>query len=225
MINCGRYCIRIPLRRSSRAVRTSVELLLVAFDTQLKVFHTPLDDDASCEHSKRDVKSKAFFDCQISQLSLDKKQQHIFDVLNAYPFEITFLELVKLIIVSSHRYTIQVLMVMPLDNLEFSNSDDSSLRIHITSRLPVNNKTVELLTFTPPMGDSPEVSCGALADSGSFPSLRLLDPQSDPAEGSSSLSTSSSRRLFNVTISPYVSKMILSDSYASTGPCKCSSVH
>nr|GFC03986.1 hypothetical protein [Tanacetum cinerariifolium] len=59
-------------------------------------------------------------------------------------------------------------------------------------------------------------SFGALADSGSFPYLRLLDPQSDPAEGSSSLSASSSRRLFSVTMSPYVSKMILSDSYAST---------
>nr|GFA95146.1 hypothetical protein [Tanacetum cinerariifolium] len=59
-------------------------------------------------------------------------------------------------------------------------------------------------------------SLGVLADSGSFPSLRLLDPQSDPAEGSSSLSASSSRRLFIVIVSPYVSKMILSDSYAST---------
>nr|GFC54352.1 hypothetical protein [Tanacetum cinerariifolium] len=57
---------------------------------------------------------------------------------------------------------------------------------------------------------------GAITDSGSFLSLHLLDPRSDPANGSSSLSTSSSRRLFNVTVSPYVSKMILSDSYAST---------
>nr|GEX46529.1 hypothetical protein [Tanacetum cinerariifolium] len=45
---------------------------------------------------------------------------------------------------------------MPLDNLEFSDSDDSSLRINISSRLSVNSKTVELLTFTPSMGDSPE---------------------------------------------------------------------
>nr|GEW07894.1 retrovirus-related Pol polyprotein from transposon TNT 1-94 [Tanacetum cinerariifolium] len=45
---------------------------------------------------------------------------------------------------------------MPLDNLEFSDNDDSSLRIHIASRLPVNSKTIELLTFTPPMRDSPE---------------------------------------------------------------------
>nr|GFA58429.1 hypothetical protein [Tanacetum cinerariifolium] len=43
------------------------------------------------------------------------------------------------------------------------------------------------------------VSCVALADSGSFPSLRLLDLRSSPAKGSSSLSASSSRRLFNIT--------------------------
>nr|GEU61239.1 hypothetical protein [Tanacetum cinerariifolium] len=155
-IDYGRYFIRITLRRSFNAVRTSVELLLVAFDTQLKVFYAPLDHDASCKHSKRDVKIKTFFDCQISQLSLYKKQQHIFDVLNAKPFKIAFLELIKLIIVSSHRYPIQVLVAMPLYNLEFSDNDDSSLRIHIASRLLVNSKTVELLTFTPPMGDSPE---------------------------------------------------------------------
>nr|GEU53412.1 hypothetical protein [Tanacetum cinerariifolium] len=94
-IDCGKYCIRIPLRRSSRAVRTS-------------------------------------------------------------PFEVTFLKFVKLIIISSHRYPIQVLVVISLKNLEFSNSDDSSLRIHIASRLPVNSKTVELMAFTPPMRDSLE---------------------------------------------------------------------
>nr|GEX99897.1 reverse transcriptase domain-containing protein [Tanacetum cinerariifolium] len=76
-----------------------------AFDSQLKVFYTPLDHDASCKHSKRDVK---------------------------------------------------VLVAMPLYNLEFSDSADSSLGIHITSRFPVNNKIIDLLTFTPPMGDSLE---------------------------------------------------------------------
>nr|GEV38534.1 hypothetical protein [Tanacetum cinerariifolium] len=103
-IDYGRYFIRIPLRRSTRAVRTSVELLLVAFDTELKFFRTPLDYDASCKHSKRNVKSKAFFDY----------------------------------------------------NLEFSDDDDSTLIINIASGLPVDSKTVELLTFAPPMGDSLE---------------------------------------------------------------------
>nr|GEX45720.1 hypothetical protein [Tanacetum cinerariifolium] len=56
------------------------------------------------------------------------------------------------------------------------------------------------------------VSNGALADSGSLPSLRLFAPWSGPTEGSSSLSSSSSRLLFRVTVSSYVSRMILSDS-------------
>nr|GFC84135.1 hypothetical protein [Tanacetum cinerariifolium] len=37
---------------------SKVEPLLVAFDSQLKIFHTSLDDDASCEHPKRDVKGE-----------------------------------------------------------------------------------------------------------------------------------------------------------------------
>nr|GFC22606.1 hypothetical protein [Tanacetum cinerariifolium] len=44
------------------------------------------------------------------------------------------------------------------------------------------------------------VSIGALADSGSFPSLCLFDTRSGPAKGYSSLSASSSRHLFRVTI-------------------------
>nr|GEX90375.1 hypothetical protein [Tanacetum cinerariifolium] len=82
--------------------------------------------------------------------------KHFASRLQERPFEVTFLELIKLIIVFSHRYPIQVLVVMPRYNLEFSDIDDSSLRIHIASRLPVNSKTVELLMFTPPMGNSLE---------------------------------------------------------------------
>nr|GFC03512.1 hypothetical protein [Tanacetum cinerariifolium] len=72
------------------------------------------------------------------------------------PFEVAFLELVKLIMVSSYRYPIQVLVFMPLDNLKFSDSDDFTLRVDIASRLPVGSKTVELLMFAPPVGDSPK---------------------------------------------------------------------
>nr|GEV03489.1 hypothetical protein [Tanacetum cinerariifolium] len=106
---------------------------------------------------------EVFFDFEPNSRELISAVMNNIDELNkdecfnlGEPFEVAFLELVKLIIVSSHRYPIQVLVVMPLDNLEFSDSDDSMLRILIASRLPVNSKTVELLTFTPPMGDSPE---------------------------------------------------------------------
>nr|GFD23703.1 hypothetical protein [Tanacetum cinerariifolium] len=56
------------------------------------------------------------------------------------------------------------------------------------------------------------VSNRALADSDSLTSLRLFDPRSGPTEGSSSLSSSSSRLLFRVIVSPYASRMILLDS-------------
>nr|GFA51158.1 hypothetical protein [Tanacetum cinerariifolium] len=85
-----------------------VEPLLVAFDSQLKIFHTSLDDDASCKHPKRDVKGETF--------------------LNAMPFY----------------------------NLEIRDSNDPPLGVYIKSRFLVNSETVELLTFTPPVRDSPK---------------------------------------------------------------------
>nr|GEZ64387.1 hypothetical protein [Tanacetum cinerariifolium] len=105
---------------------SKVELLLVAFDTQLKVFHTLLDDDSSCKHPKRDS------------------------------FKIAFFELVELIIVTTYRNPIQMLVSMPFQNLELRDSNDSPLGIYIASRFPVNSETVELLTFTPPVRDSPK---------------------------------------------------------------------
>nr|GEY00608.1 uncharacterized mitochondrial protein AtMg00810-like [Tanacetum cinerariifolium] len=70
--------------------------------------------------------------------------------------ESSWIGVCNIIIVSTHRYPIKVLVIMPLDNLEFSDTDDSTLRVDIASRLPVDSKTVELLTFAPPMGDSLE---------------------------------------------------------------------
>nr|GEX28284.1 hypothetical protein [Tanacetum cinerariifolium] len=52
---------------------SKVEPLLVAFDSQLKIFYTSLNDDASCKHSKRDVKIELFLNYQIRQLSFYKK--------------------------------------------------------------------------------------------------------------------------------------------------------
>nr|GFD06264.1 hypothetical protein [Tanacetum cinerariifolium] len=48
--------------RSVRVGPRQVELLLVAFNSQLKVFHAPLDDNAPGEHSQGDVKCKTLLD-------------------------------------------------------------------------------------------------------------------------------------------------------------------
>nr|GEU40972.1 ribonuclease H-like domain, reverse transcriptase, RNA-dependent DNA polymerase [Tanacetum cinerariifolium] len=56
----------------------------------IEIFHTPLDDDASCEDSQEDIKSKAFINSEIGQLALNQEKQHVFNVSNAKPFEIAF---------------------------------------------------------------------------------------------------------------------------------------
>nr|GEY15428.1 hypothetical protein [Tanacetum cinerariifolium] len=252
--------------------------------TILLIFHTPLDDDAYCEHSQGDIKSKAFINSEIGQLALNKEKQHVFNVLNVKPFEIAFFEFVELVIISTYSDLIQMLVVMPFDDLKLCDSDDStfgtSLRKNSSSiRLlhdpfissyvrPANNSGVRVSTLSrfntndeksrgistsslnkakscfkhdqelevllasetsqdaeltsrlvmrfDPSVDLPVVlevfSFGALVESGSFQARLLLDPRFNPAKGSSSLS-SSSRRLFNVTVSLYVSTMSLSHSY------------
>nr|GEW00432.1 hypothetical protein [Tanacetum cinerariifolium] len=122
----------------------------------IEIFHTPLDDDASCKHSQRDIKSKAFINSEIGQLALNKEKQHVFNVLNVKPVEIAFFEFVELVIISMYSDLIQVLVIMPFDYLELCDSDDSSFGVDISSTLPVSSKSIELLTFVPPMRDSPK---------------------------------------------------------------------
>nr|GEV74744.1 retrovirus-related Pol polyprotein from transposon TNT 1-94 [Tanacetum cinerariifolium] len=95
------------------------------------------------------VGSKAFFDSEISQLSLNQKKQHIFNILIAKPLEIVILEIIELVIISTHSYPIQMLVVMAFDDLMFGDSDYSTFRVDISSRLPVDRKSIEVLMFAP----------------------------------------------------------------------------
>nr|GEY53938.1 hypothetical protein [Tanacetum cinerariifolium] len=104
----------------------------------------------------RDVKNKAFFESEISQLSLNQKKQHVFNILNVKPLEIALLKFIELVIISTYSYPIQMLVVMPFDYLKFGDNDDSTFGVDISSRLHVDRKSIELLTFAPPMRDSPE---------------------------------------------------------------------
>nr|GFB41079.1 hypothetical protein [Tanacetum cinerariifolium] len=106
--------------------------VLVDDSSRIGIFHTSLDDDASCEHSQEDIKSKAFINSEIGQLALNLKKQHVFNVLNAKLFEIAFFEFVELVIISTYSDPIQMLVVMPFDDLKLGDSDDSMFRV--TSR-------------------------------------------------------------------------------------------
>nr|GFC35543.1 hypothetical protein [Tanacetum cinerariifolium] len=48
-------------------------------------------------------------------------------------------------------------VIKPFDDLKFGDSNDSTFLVDISSRFPIDCKFVELLTFAPPMRDSPEI--------------------------------------------------------------------
>ncbi|GJS88758.1 hypothetical protein Tco_0771394 [Tanacetum coccineum] len=79
-------------------------------------------------------------------------------------FEVAFLECVKLVIISSNGDPIQMFVAMPFDNLKLCDSDDSTSRIYITSRFPIDSKSIELFTFASPMVMLIELLCGCLVD-------------------------------------------------------------
>nr|GEY09287.1 copia protein [Tanacetum cinerariifolium]GEY11719.1 copia protein [Tanacetum cinerariifolium] len=103
---------------------------------------------------RADVESKEFIKSGISQLSLNQKKQHVFNVLNAKLLEIAFFEFIELLIISTHKDPIQMLVVMPFDDLKFGDSDDSTFGVDVSTRLPVDRKSIKLLTFAPPIRDS-----------------------------------------------------------------------
>nr|GEZ12964.1 RNA-directed DNA polymerase, eukaryota [Tanacetum cinerariifolium] len=49
-----------------------------------------------------------------------------------------------------------MLIVVPFHNLEIGDNDDPPLGVYIESRFPVNSEPVELLTFPPPVRNSPK---------------------------------------------------------------------
>nr|GEY38174.1 hypothetical protein [Tanacetum cinerariifolium] len=49
-----------------------------------------------------------------------------------------------------------MLVAMPFHNFKIRDSNDPPLGVYIKSRFSVNNETIELLTFTPPVRNSPK---------------------------------------------------------------------
>nr|GEU79057.1 hypothetical protein [Tanacetum cinerariifolium] len=61
----------------------------------------------------------------------------------------------KLVAATPQNKTKQMLVAVPFHNLELGDSNDPPLGVYITSRFLVNSETIELLTFTPLVRDSP----------------------------------------------------------------------
>nr|GEX05791.1 hypothetical protein [Tanacetum cinerariifolium] len=57
----------------------------------------------------------------------------------------------KLVIISTYSDPIHVLVIMPCDYLKLCDNDDSAFGVYISSRFLVNRKSIELLSFSPPI--------------------------------------------------------------------------
>ncbi|GJW51866.1 hypothetical protein Tco_0093217 [Tanacetum coccineum] len=72
-----------------------VDLLSVAFDSQLKIFDSLLNNHASGEHSQCYSKVRNIIAQEIGEPVLNNKDQHVLDVIDTKSWEVAFLECVK----------------------------------------------------------------------------------------------------------------------------------
>ncbi|GKA57234.1 hypothetical protein Tco_0756422 [Tanacetum coccineum] len=75
-----------------------VDLLLVTFDSQLKIFDSLLNNHASGEHSQSYSKVGNIISQEIGEPVLNNKEQHVFDVVDTKSWEVAFLECVKVMV-------------------------------------------------------------------------------------------------------------------------------
>nr|GEV53885.1 hypothetical protein [Tanacetum cinerariifolium] len=189
------YFIQIPLRQSSRGSSNIIERVVAEF-VQFINAHQP-------------VLLVFILIDESSRIGVSSKKQHVFNVLNAKPLEIAFFEFIELVIISTHSDLIQMLVVMPFDDLKFSDSDDSTFGVDISSRLPVDWKTIELLMFTPSMRDSPE-SIFIIADRYLTPHRARLLQERIRAPLDSCMMLSSARRVDELKLGKLeLDKMVL----------------
>nr|GFB67498.1 hypothetical protein [Tanacetum cinerariifolium] len=79
-----------------------VDLLLVSFDSQLKIIDSLLNNHASGEHSQCYSKVVNIIAREIGEPILNNKDQHVLDVTDTKSWEVTFLKRVKFVISSSY---------------------------------------------------------------------------------------------------------------------------
>ncbi|GKE15229.1 hypothetical protein Tco_1422806 [Tanacetum coccineum] len=98
-----------------------VDLLLVTFDSQLKIFDSLLNNHASGEHSQSYGKVGNIIAREIGEPVLNNKEQHVFDTVDTKSWKVAFLECVKVVIGSSYSNLSQVPIPMLSHYLDLSH--------------------------------------------------------------------------------------------------------
>nr|GEW80918.1 hypothetical protein [Tanacetum cinerariifolium]GEW88014.1 hypothetical protein [Tanacetum cinerariifolium] len=111
--------------RPERLRPGDIKLLLVAFDSQLKVFHPLKNDNASGKHPQCDVQVEKVISFQIGEIFLNQETNHVFNIMQIKYWEVSFYELVKLLIFSSNNNLIQIFVVILLYNFDMGYCNDS----------------------------------------------------------------------------------------------------
>ncbi|GJR74783.1 hypothetical protein Tco_0087148 [Tanacetum coccineum] len=90
-----------------------VDLLLVTFDSQLKIFDSLLNNQASSKHSQCYCEVGNIIAREIYESVLNNKEKHVLDVIDTKIWKVAFLESVKVVIGSSYYNLFQIPIPMP----------------------------------------------------------------------------------------------------------------
>ncbi|GJY86456.1 hypothetical protein Tco_0500482, partial [Tanacetum coccineum] len=130
-------CGTIPLRATGsvwghfgdvgpeRLRPSDIKLFLVAFDSQFKVFHPLKNDNASGKHPQCHIQVKKVIFFQIGELFLNQEKKHVFNIMQIKSWEVSFLELVELMIFSSNFNLFQIPVIILLHNFDMGYCNDS----------------------------------------------------------------------------------------------------
>ncbi|GJT53129.1 hypothetical protein Tco_0988183 [Tanacetum coccineum] len=109
------------------------DLLLVTFNSELKIFDSLLNNQASGEHSQCYCEVGNIIAQEICESVLNNKEKHVLDVIDTKTWKVAFLESVKIVIGSSYYNLFQIPIPMFPHYLDLSYCQNTFYRIYIIS--------------------------------------------------------------------------------------------
>ncbi|GKA28606.1 hypothetical protein Tco_0714851, partial [Tanacetum coccineum] len=110
-----------------------IDLLLVTLNSELKIFDSLLNNQASGEHSQCYCEVRNIIAREIYESVLNNKEKHVLDVIDTKTWKVAFLESIKIIIGSSYYNLFQIPIPVLPHYLDLSYCQNTFRRIYIMS--------------------------------------------------------------------------------------------